>query len=57
MLKYRNIIIYFVNFFYFTWSLARWHDEVPLIKNKPSDTNDSNNDRPIALVTAMSKIY
>ena len=30
---------------------------IPLIKNKTGDTNDKNNYRPIALVTAMSKIF
>ena len=30
---------------------------IPLIKNKTGDTNDKNNYRPNALVTAMSKIF
>ena len=30
---------------------------IPLIKNKTRDTNDKNNYRPIALVTAISKIF
>ena len=30
---------------------------IPLIKNITGDTNDKNNYRPIALVTAMSKIF
>ena len=30
---------------------------VPIIKNKTGDTSDKNNDRPIALVTAASKIF
>ena len=30
---------------------------IPLIKNKTGDANDKNNYRPIALVTAMSKIF
>ena len=30
---------------------------IPLIKNKTGDTNDKNNYRPIALATAMSKIF
>ena len=30
---------------------------VPIIKNKTGDTSDKNNYRPIALVTACSKIF
>ena len=30
---------------------------VPIIKNKTRDTSDKNNYRPIALVTAASKIF
>ena len=30
---------------------------IPLIKNKTGNTNDKNNYRPIALITAMSKIF
>ena len=30
---------------------------VPIIKDKTGDTNDKNNYRPIALVTACSKIF
>ena len=30
---------------------------VPIIKNKTEDTNDKNNYRPIALVTAASKLF
>ena len=30
---------------------------VPIIKNKTGDTSDKNNYRPIALVTAASKIF
>ena len=30
---------------------------VPIIKNKTSDTSDTNNYRPIALVTAASKFF
>ena len=30
---------------------------VPIIKNKTGDTSDKNNYRPIALVTAASKLY
>ena len=30
---------------------------IPLIKNKTGDACDKNNYRPIALVTAMSKIF
>ena len=30
---------------------------VPIIKNKTGDTRDKNNYRPIALVTACSKIF
>ena len=30
---------------------------VPIIKNKNGDTSDKNNYRPIALVTAASKLF
>ena len=30
---------------------------VPIIKSKTGDTSDKNNCRPIALVTACSKIF
>ena len=30
---------------------------VPIIKNKTGDTSDKNNYRPIALVTAASKMF
>ena len=30
---------------------------VPIIKNKTGDTSDKNNYRPIALVTACSKVF
>ena len=31
--------------------------QVSIIKNKTGDTNDKNNYRPIALMTAVSKIF
>ena len=30
---------------------------VPILKNRQGDTSDKNNDRPIAIVTAISKIF
>ena len=30
---------------------------VPIVKNKTGDTNDKNNYRPIAIVTAASKLF
>ena len=57
---YTCTFIYFIHIFCISWTFPINFMKsalVPIIKNKTRDTNDKNNYRLIALVTAMSKLF
>ena len=58
-LTYNNIIIVILSFITHGYLPGMFMKTaiVPIIKNKTGDTSDKNNYRPIALVTAASKIF